>query len=208
MTVLKRKSQPAPGIEVAEEPQSLEGQIAYWRARIAWLQNLDHAATKAAAAAFLAGGQADDTDGKAVIRRTAELLLQGVDVLDQPEPRGTRMLALDGRVAAIRAALRDATQRLQRLFDLRTDELEAEFAPHWREHLQRVMAHIEGLLELARERQSLIDRLAKETGIRLQPIGAAEADEFVGLSSFDPGHVVVDSAAAKLIDAAKRAGVR
>ena len=192
-----------------ESAQSLEEQLADAKATLSRLQALETETAAAAAAVYTGFSVAAEPESKASIRQAAELLLQGVNILDRPAPPRDRMLVLDERLAAIREAVRIALQRLSRLMLAREEEVAEEFMPIWRAHLAKVVAMVDGLRELAAERHALIMRWAERTGFRPQPIGCAEADEMLGLlDPFNRAYVMPDSPTGELLEAAKRARVR
>ncbi len=68
---------------------------------------------------------------------------------------------------------------------------------------------VDGLIELGRERHALIERWGASTGFRPQPIGSCEADELIGfIDPFAPDQVHGESDCGRLLDAARRAGIR
>jgi hypothetical protein len=208
MPVLKQKLQPAPMKSEGEAVRtSLEQQIAEERKTIARLQKLEREDAEKAAAAYNAGA-APEPEARVVRRHLVDALLAGAEILGTVTPRD-RIVSIEQRLDATREALRIATQRLQRLFDARTEEIAAEFAPIWREHLSRVMAHVNGLVDLARERHKFLDQLSKESGIRLQPDFSAALDEMVAMTDWaDPDRVHPDSVVGQLREAMQRADVR
>jgi hypothetical protein len=188
---------------------SLAEQIIAAKATVARLHKLEAETVAQAQAAFAGGAGFVETPKETTVRHAAELLLQGDDVLHSLDPPRNRSLVLEERLAAIREALRIALKRLWHLMLSREAEVQQEFMPFWLEHVGKVVAMIDGLRELAAQRRALIERWTERTGFRPQPIGSAEADEMLGLiDPFDRDHVHGDSACGRLLDAAKRAGVR
>ena len=80
--------------------------------------------------------------------------------------------------------------------------------PEWRANIAAVCDVIERLRGLATDRQDILARWAARSGVGVAPIGILAADELIGLNTVsDPGHIMANSPAGVLLDAARRAGI-
>lgn len=204
MAFARRKTQEeATTVSTAEKIEQL-------KATIANLTVIETEAVAAAVEAYKSSSRPPEPEGQAAIRRTAELLLQGVNVLERPEPAARRLLVADERAAAVREALRLARHQLQQLHYERSHEVEQEILAEWRPHLTKVIEHVNALRRLAAERRVMLSRWEGQTGIRPDPIGCDVADQLIAVNNGmadDPNDIHGDSTCGQLLAAAAQLGI-
>jgi murein L,D-transpeptidase YcbB/YkuD len=191
------------------EPVSLEAQIDEAKATVARLDALKNELATEEAALFKNGHMQPESDTQSVTKRAAQQLLDGAaDVVMRPNDT-QRMLALGERLAAVRLACNIALKRLGKLMETREEEIEAQFLPVWYQHLEKNASLIEALRELARERHEMIESWARRTGIRPSPPAHADLNRLIGFVFIEePLRMDPDGHAGRVLDAAKRAGLR
>jgi len=202
---LRRKADTeTPPLTTAEKILQLD-------ATIARLRGLETQAHAAAIEAFKThGNRPPEPEGRTAIKRAAEMLLAGIDVLDRPEAPQARLMAADERVAAVREALRIALNQRAQLLHERSYEVEREILKTWRPHMAEVVEHVNQLRRLARERRALIREWKNRTGIEPSPIGCDLADQLISVNNGfadDPNEIHGDSPCGRLLAAAAELGV-